>query len=456
MEREKFSSRLGFILISAGCAIGLGNVWRFPYITGKYGGAAFVLIYLFFLIVLGLPIMVMEFAVGRASQKSIATSFNVLEKKGSKWHIYRYFGMAGNYLLMMFYTTIGGWMLAYFVKMVKGDFTGLDTEGVSAAFGSLSTDMTQMIFWMVLIVVIGFAVCSMGLQKGVEKITKIMMVVLLALMVLLAVRSCTLEGASEGLKFYLLPDFGKLSEYKIQEVIFAAMGQAFFTLSLGIGALAIFGSYIGKEHKLTGEAVSITILDTMVALIAGLIIFPACSAFNVNPGEGPGLVFVTLPNVFNAMKGGRFWGALFFLFMCFAAFSTVIGVFQNLITFWTDMTDAPRKKIVAYHIVALIVLCLPCALGYNVLSGLQPLGEGTAILDLEDFLVSNNILPLGSIVYVLFCACKNGWGWENFMDEANAGEGLKFPNGIRLYVKYILPLIILFVFVMGYLSMFSK
>ena len=454
MEREKFSSRLGFILISAGCAIGLGNVWRFPYITGKYGGAAFVLIYLFFLIVLGLPIMVMEFAVGRASQKSIATSFNVLEKKGSKWHIYRYFGMAGNYLLMMFYTTIGGWMLAYFVKMVKGDFTGLDTEGVSAAFGSLSTDMTQMIFWMVLIVVIGFAVCSMGLQKGVEKITKIMMGVLLALMVLLAVRSCTLEGASEGLTCYLLPDFGKLSEYKIQEVIFAAMGQAFFTLSLGIGALAIFGSYIGKEHKLTGEAVSITILDTMVALIAGLIIFPACSAFNVNPGEGPGLVFVTLPNVFNAMKGGRFWGALFFLFMSFAALSTIIAVFQNIISFAQDLWNWSVKKAALINGIAIFLLSLPCIFGMTILSDFTILGKD--IMGFEDFLVSNNLLPLGSLVYLLFCVTRYGWGWENFLKEANTGEGISFPRKIKVYLTFILPVIVLYIFVQGYWSLFQS
>ena len=448
MEREKFSSRLGFILISAGCAIGLGNVWRFPYITGKYGGAAFVLIYLFFLIVLGLPIMVMEFAVGRASQKSIATSFNVLEKKGSKWHIYRYFGMAGNYLLMMFYTTIGGWMLAYFVKMVKGDFTGLDTEGVSAAFGSLSTDMTQMIFWMVLIVVIGFAVCSMGLQKGVEKITKIMMVVLLALMVLLAVRSCTLEGASEGLKFYLLPDFGKLSEYKIQEVIFAAMGQAFFTLSLGIGALAIFGSYIGKEHKLTGEAVSITILDTMVALIAGLIIFPACSAFNVNPGEGPGLVFVTLPNVFNAMKGGRFWGALFFLFMIFASFSTVLAVFENILAICMDTFGISRRKAVLINGILIAALSLPCVFGYNIWSDFRPI-LGKDVLDSEDFLVSNLLLPIGSLVYLLFCVTKWGWGFDRYLAEANKGSGLRFARWLKPYFQWVLPILIVIILLQG-------
>lgn len=451
MEREKFSSRLGFILISAGCAIGLGNVWRFPYITGKYGGAAFVVIYLFFLLILGLPIMVMEFAVGRASQKSIATSFNVLEKKGSKWHVYRYFGMAGNYLLMMFYTTIGGWMLAYFFKMAKGDFVGLDTEGVGAVFGELTTDTGTMIFWMILVVVLGFLVCSMGLQKGVEKITKVMMVVLLALMIVLAVRSCTLEGASEGLRFYLLPDFKKLTEYGVQEVIFAAMGQAFFTLSLGIGALAIFGSYIGKERKLTGEAVSITVLDTMVALIAGLIIFPACTAFSVNPGEGPGLVFVTLPNVFNAMKGGRFWGTLFFLFMSFAAMSTIIAVFQNIISFAQDLWKWSVKKAALVNGIAIFFLSLPCVLGMTVWSDITILGKD--IMGFEDFLVSNNLLPLGSLVYLLFCVTRYGWGWKNFLKEADTGKGISFPAKTKVYLTFVLPLIVICIFIQGYVSL---
>ena len=454
MEREKFSSRLGFILISAGCAIGLGNVWRFPYITGKYGGAAFVMIYLFFLVVLGLPIMVMEFAVGRASQKSIALSFNVLERKGSKWHIYRYFGMAGNYLLMMFYTTIGGWMIAYFIKMLKGDFTGLTTEGVGEIFGSLTTNMGEMIFWMLLIVLIGFTVCSLGLQKGVEKITKTMMVVLLILMITLAVRSCTLEGAAEGLKFYLLPDFGKLTEYGLKEVVFAAMGQAFFTLSLGIGALAIFGSYIGKDHKLTGEAISITILDTTVALIAGLIIFPACSAFNVNPGEGPGLVFVTLPNVFNSMKGGRLWGALFFLFMSFAALSTIIAVFQNIISFAQDLWGWTIKKATLVNGILIMLLSLPCIFGMTIWSDITILGKD--IMGFEDFLVSNNLLPLGSLIYLMFCVSRYGWGWKNFLKEANTGSGISFPKNIKFYLTYILPLIVLYIFVQGYWSLFQS
>lgn len=455
-NREKFSSRLGFLLISAGCAIGLGNVWKFPYITGKYGGAAFVLIYFVFLLILGIPILTLELAVGRASQRSVALSMDVLEPKGTKWHWFKFPAMAGNYILMMFYTTVAGWMVYYFFKMAAGGFVGMNADEIGATFNNTLANPTLNVAFMIAVVISCMLIVGKGLQNGVEKITKVMMIALLVLMIVLAVRSFFLAGGEEGLRFYLYPDFSKLMEYGITEVLFAAMSQAFFTLSIGMGAIAIFGSFIDRSRSLMGEAICITVLDTAVALMAGLIIFPACFAYGVDPGQGPGLIFVTLPNVFNAMPGGRLWGTLFFLFMCFAAFSTVIGVFQNLITFWTDMTDAPRKKIVAYHIVALIVLCLPCALGYNVLSGLQPLGAGTAILDLEDFLVSNNILPLGSIVYVLFCACKNGWGWENFMDEANAGEGLKFPNGIRLYVKYILPLIILFVFVMGYISMFSK
>ena len=454
MEREKFSSRLGFILISAGCAIGLGNVWRFPYITGKYGGAAFVLIYLFFLIVLGLPIMVMEFSVGRASQKSIATSFNVLEKKGSKWHIYRYFGMAGNYLLMMFYTTIGGWMLAYFFKMAAGEFEGLDTDGVSAVFADISTDLPTMVFWMAVIVLIGFLVCSFGLQSGVEKISKFMMIILLLLMIALAVNSCLLPGASDGLKFYLLPDFEKLTAYNLSEVVFAAMGQSFFTLSLGIGALAIFGSYIGKERRLTGEAVNIVVLDTCVALISGLIIFPACFAFDINPGEGPGLVFVTLPNVFNEMPLGRLWGSLFFLFMTFAAVTTIIAVFQNIISFAQDLWGWSVKKAVLVNGIAIFLLSLPAIFGNTIWSSFTILGKG--IMDFEDFLVSNNILPLGSLVYLLFWVTRYGWGWDNFIKEANTGEGLKFPKKIRVYLTFILPIVVLYIFLQGYWTLIQS
>ena len=453
MEREKFSSRLGFILISAGCAIGLGNVWRFPYITGKYGGAAFVLIYLFFLIVLGLPIMVMEFSVGRASQKSIARSFNELEKKGTKWHLYRYVGMAGNYLLMMFYTTIGGWMLIYFFKMVKGDFVGLDADGVAQAFSNLTGDLKTMVIWMLVIVILGFLVCSMGLQSGVERINKTMMVVLFLLMVILAINSSLLPGASEGLKFYLLPDFGKLTEYPISEVIFAAMGQAFFTLSCGIGALAIFGSYIGKERKLTGEAINILVLDTAVALIAGLIIFPACFAYGIDPGEGPGLIFVTLPNVFNHMAMGRLWGSLFFLFMTFAALTTIIAGFQNIISCVRDLWGWSLKKASLINGVLIAVLSLPCIFGMTIWSDFSFIGK--SVLDLEDFIVSNNILPLGSLVYLLFCVNRYGWGWDNFIKEANTGRGISFPSKLRVYFTYILPIIILYIFLQGYWSLFQ-
>lgn len=453
-KREKFSSRLGFILISAGCAIGLGNVWRFPYITGKYGGGAFVLVYLFFLLVLGLPIVVMEFAVGRASQKSIALSFNELEPKGSKWHVYRYFGMAGNYLLMMFYTTIGGWMLAYFIKMLKGEFQGAAPEDVSQIFGTLTSDRNQMIFWMILMSLIALMVCSMGLQKGVEQITKVMMVSLLVIMGVLVVRAVTLPHAAEGLRFYLLPSMEKMKEAGIMNSVFAAMGQAFFTLSIGIGALAIFGSYIGKERALAGEAVSVTILDTFVAIVSGLIIFPSCFAFDINPGEGPGLVFVTLPNVFNEMPGGRIWGALFFLFMTFAALSTIIAVFQNIIAFGQDLFRWSLKKSILINGIALIVLGLPCVLGMTDWADFTIIGKN--IMDLEDFLVSNNLLPIGSLVYLLFCVTRYGWGWENFLKETNTGTGMKLPGGkaMKVYLTFVLPLIVLVIFVQGYISMF--
>lgn len=454
MEREKFSSRLGFILISAGCAIGIGNVWRFPYITGLYGGAAFVLIYLFFLLVLGLPIMVMEFSVGRASQKSAALSFDVLEPKGTKWHLYKWGAMAGNYFLMMFYTTVAGWMLLYFFKMASGQFVGLSAEEVGGVFGGMLGQPGLMALFMVIVVVACFAVCGGGLQKGVEKITKFMMISLLVLMVILAVRSVMLPGGEEGLKFYLAPDFAKLREFNLSEVIFAAMGQAFFTLSLGIGAIAIFGSYIDKKRSLTGEAVFVTLLDTSVALIAGLIIFPACFAFGIKPDSGPSLIFITLPNVFNAMPGGRIWGTLFFLFMFFAAASTVIAVFQNIISFAQDLTGCSTKKAVAVNIIAVIILSLPCVLGFNLWSGFQPLGAGTNILDLEDFFVSNNLLPLGSLVYLLFCTRKCGWGWKSFCAEADSGNGVKFPKWVRGYVSYVLPFIVLLIFVQGYYTKF--
>lgn len=454
MQREKFGSRLGFILISAGCAIGLGNVWRFPYITGKYGGAAFVLIYLVFLVLLGLPIMVMEFAVGRASQASVAMSFDRLEPLGTKWHWYKWFGMAGNYLLMMFYTTIGGWILLYVFKMAGGEFEGKNADEIAGVFGNLMEKPGLMTICMIVVVAACFGIVCMGLQKGVEKITKKMMLLLLALMVILAIRSATLPGAGEGIRFYLLPDFKKAAESGMKEVIFAAMGQSFFTLSLGIGAIAIFGSYIDKKRRLTGEAVCVTILDTCVALIAGMIIFPACFAFGVQPDSGPSLVFITLPNIFNSMSGGRIWGTLFFLCMLFAAASTIIAVFENIIAFAMDLANCSRAKAVVVNLIAIVILSLPCVLGFNVLSGFQPLGAGSNVLDLEDFIVSNNLLPLGSLVYLLFCTSRYGWGWKKFCEEANAGEGIKFPKWTRIYVSYILPLIVLFIFVQGYWSKF--
>lgn len=455
-EREKFGSRLGFILISAGCAIGLGNVWRFPYITGAYGGAAFVLIYLMFLLIFGLPIMVMEFAVGRASQKSAAKSFHVLEPKGTKWHLHAYTAIAGNYLLMMFYTTVCGWMIAYFVKMMTGEFVGKTPDQVGTIFNDMLAQPVYMTFWMLLSVVLGFGVCSMGLQKGVERITKAMMSCLFIIMLVLCVRSVTLPGASEGLRFYLLPDFSRMAEAGIGNAVFAAMGQSFFTLSIGIGSMAIFGSYIGKERRLTGEAVNIALLDTSVALMAGLIIFPACSAFGVNTGEGPGLVFVTLPNVFNRMPAGRLWGALFFVFMSFAALSTVIAVFENIISFAIDLWGWSRKKAVLVNGILIAIASIPCVLGFNVWSDFRPFGGTSTIQDLEDFIVSNNLLPLGSLVYLLFCVSRYGWGWDNFLKEADTGEGIAYPKKLRFYITWILPLMVLGIFVMGYWDKFAK
>ena len=454
-NRERFSSRLGFILISAGCAVGLGNVWRFPYITGQYGGAAFVLVYLIFLVLLGLPIMVMEFAVGRASQKSAARSFHVLEPAGTKWHLQGYACMAGNYLLMMFYTTVGGWMAAYIFKTLTGEFKGLDSDGVAAVFNDMLARPGYMTFWMVLVVLLSFFICSLGLQKGVERITKAMMSCLFLILLILCIRSVTLPGASEGLRFYLIPDFTRFTENGVGNTIFAAMGQAFFTLSLGIGAMAIFGSYIGKDRTLTGETINICLLDTLVAFLAGLIIFPSCFAFGVDPGQGPGLVFITLPNIFNQMVGGRIFGGLFFVFMTFAAQSTIIAVFENIISFSMDLFGTSRKKTVLINGIAIILLSLPCVFGFNIWSDFQPMGAGSTIQDLEDFIVSNNLLPLGSMVYLLFCTSRYGWGWKNFLAEADTGKGVKFPAWARVYVSYILPLIVLFIFIMGYYQKFK-
>lgn len=456
MERESFSSRISFILISAGCAIGLGNVWRFPFITGQYGGASFVLIYLCFLLLLGLPIMVAEFAVGRASQRSAARSFDILEPKGSKWHLYKYGAIAGNVILMMFYTTVSGWMLYYLYKMGIGGFEGLDSKGIGAIFGALLNDPLTMGLNMVFIVFLCFGVCYLGVKDGVERITKNMMSCLLLLMLILAVHSVLLPNSGEGLRYYLYPDWNKVVEHGVREVIFAAMGQAFFTLSIGIGSLAIFGSYIGKEQRLTGEAMWIMALDTFVAIISGLIIFPACFSFGIKPDSGPNLLFVTLPNVFNAMSGGRIWGTLFFLFMLFAAMSTVIAVFETITTCITELSGWERKRVIRYSIVGIILLSLPCVLGFNVWSDIQPLGKGSCILDLEDFLVSNNLLPLGSLVYLSFCTSRYGWGWDKFIAEADTGSGIAFPQWIRFYATYILPLIVLYIFANGYLALFNK
>ena len=454
--RERFASRLGFILISAGCAIGLGNVWRFPYITGQYGGAAFVLLYLVFLVILGLPVMVMEFSVGRASQKSCAKAFDTLQPSG-RWNWFGWWGFIGCMVLMMFYTTVAGWMLSYVVKMATGTFDGADSTASAQVFSDMLSNPNELIVWMLVVCAIGFLICSMGLQKGVERITKVMMTCLLLVMIVLVVRSLTLPGAQAGIEFYLVPDFGKLfagetaSEQwaTFGSAVYAAMGQAFFTLSLGISAMEVFGSYIGRDRSLTGEAVRICGLDTFVALLAGLIIFPACFAFGVNPGEGPSLVFVTLPIVFAQMPLGQLWGALFFVFMSFAALSTIIAVFENLISFTMDKWGVERKRAVVCMAVAVVVLSLPCALGYNLLSGVSVPGIGD-IQSVEDFIVSNNLLPLGSLIYLIFCISRRGWGWKNFLAEADAGQGMKFPAWAHGWLKYGVPVLIVVIFIMGY------
>ena len=449
MERERLNSRLGFILLSAGCAIGIGNVWKFPYMVGMYGGAAFVLVYLFFLVVLGVPVMTMEFALGRASRKSPVKLYQELEPKGSKWHIHGYFAMAGNYILMMFYTTVAGWMLQYFVKMTKGDFVGADAAKVKELFDEMMGHPGTLTLYMLIVVVMGFAICGKGLQKGVEKITKWMMLALLGIMVVLAINSVFLDGGQEGLHFYLLPDISRMKEAGVGNVIVAAMNQAFFTLSLGMGGMAVFGSYIGKERALMGEAVNVACLDTFVALSSGLIIFPACFAYDVPVTSGPNLIFITLPNVFNNLPGGRFWGSLFFIFMSFAALSTVIGVFENIISCCCDLFSISRKKASVINGVVMFFLSLPCVLGCNVWKAFQPLGEGSAVLDLEDFLVSNLILPLGSLLFVLFCTTRYGWGWDNFVEEVNTGKGLKVAKWMRGYMTFVLPVIVIVLFIVG-------
>ena len=448
-QREQLGSRLGFILLSAGCAIGIGNVWKFPYMVGQYGGGAVVLIYLFFLVILGIPVMTMEFAMGRAGQRSPARLYQQLEPKGSKWHLHGYVAMAGNYILMMFYTSVAGWMLDYFVRTAGGQFVGADTDGVAAQFSQMLGDPLRMTLFMGIIVVLGFLVCSFSLQKGLERITKWMMVALLVIMVVLAINSVCTAGGSQGLRFYLVPDLARMKKVGIGNVVAGAMNQAFFTLSLGIGAMAIFGSYIGKERALMGESARVAALDTLVALCSGLIIFPACFAYGVQPDSGPSLIFITLPNIFNHMPLGRVWGSLFFVFMSFAAFSTVLGVFENIVSCTMDLSGWSRKKACLFNGILMLLLSMPCVLGFNVLSKFQPLGPGTGVLDLEDFVVSNLLLPLGSLIFIFFCTSRYGWGWKDFTKEANTGKGLKVQRWMRGYMCYVLPVLVAVILVLG-------
>ena len=455
-KRENFGTRLGFILVSAGCAVGLGNVWKFPYICGQNGGAAFIVLYLICLALLGWPILICEYAVGRASRHSTAKAFHVLEPKGTRWHRYRWFSVAGNYLLMMFYTMVCGWMINYALRMLTGNLKGKNPDEIANAFSNMLASPVQMTIFMVISVLVAFGICAMGLKNGVERITKVMMLLLMCLMIVLAVHSLVLPNMREGLAFYLVPDLGKITEIGFGNVLFAAMSHAFFTLSLGIGAMEIFGSYLDKTNRLAGEAVSVTLLDTFVALTAGIIIIPACFAYGVQPDSGPSLLFITLPNVFNHMAGGDIWGAAFFVFMTFAALSTVIAVFENILSMTMEIFDWDRKTAVCRNIVLIILLSMPAILGFNVLSGIQPIGAGSTLMDLEDFIVSYNLLPLGSLLFVLFCAKKNGWGWDNFIREVDTGKGLRYPVFIKPYVRFVLPLLIVVIYIKGYYDMFSK
>lgn len=456
MEKEQFGSRLGFILVSAGCAIGLGNVWKFPYICGENGGAAFIVIYLACLAMLGLPMLICEYAVGRGSGKSVMKAYDVLQPEGTIWGKVKYFCFAGNYLLMMFYTMVAGWMLHYVYLMITGKFVNADTAQVKDIFENMLNEPGVMMFWTMVIILLCFGICALGLKNGVENITKVMMILLVVLMVVLVFRSVTLPGAEEGLKYYLVPDFKKLSEHGIFNVIFAAMTHAFFTLSIGMGSMEIFGSYLSKERKLTGEALSVTILDTFIALMAGIIIIPSCFAYDVQPDAGPSLLYITLPSVFNHMPNGRLWGTCFFIFMSFAAMSTVIAVFENIVKMTHDATEWERKKCVLVNLIGVAVLSIPAVLGYNILSGIQPLGAGSTIMDLEDFIVSYNILPLGSILFVLFCVRKNGWGWDNFVAEVNTGKGMSLSHKLRWYMNYIVPTLGILIYLGGYYDMFKK
>lgn len=450
MERENFKSKLGFILVSAGCAIGIGNVWRFPFVTGQNGGGIFVLLYLLFLVIMGIPVLTMELAIGRASKKSAVLAYKTLEKPKSKWHIHGWFCILGCYLLMMYYTPVSGWMLSYFFKFATGTFeSGMSSEDVSNVFSNLMSNPNEMIIWMAIMAIAGFFVCSKGIQNGIEKVSKVMMILLLALIIILAVNSLALTGAAEGIKFYLVPDMEKVKSIGIGHIITSAMSQAFFTLSLGIASMEIFGSYMTREKTLPGESIKICILDTFVAITAGLIIFPACFSYGVQPDQGPALIFVTLPNVFVNMAGGRIWGTLFFLFMTFACFSTVIAVFENLISFSIDMFNLSRTKAVIINAIIMLIGCLPCIFGFNILSGFSIFGKG--VLDIEDFIVSNLLLPVGAFLYSLFCSTKFGWGFDGYLNECNQGKGIKFPKFIKPYVKYILPVLVLIVFISGFI-----
>ena len=451
MERESFKSRLGFILVSAGCAIGIGNVWRFPYVAGENGGGLFVLLYLVFLVLMGIPVLTMELAVGRSSRKSAVLGYKKLEKPKSKWHIHGWFCMLGCYLLMMYYTTVSGWMTSYFYKFATGTFeSGMTSEQVSGVFSQLQSNPIEMVIWMAIITILGFLVCSRGIQKGIEKVSKVMMIALLVLILALAVNSILLSGAGEGLKFYLVPDFEKVSEIGIGNIVSAAMNQSFFTLSLGIAAMEIFGSYMSKDDTLPGESVKICALDTFVAIMAGLIIFPACFSYGVEPDQGPALIFITLPNVFVNMAGGRIWGTLFFLFMTFACFSTIIAVFENIISFCIDMFGISRKKSVVINAVIILIASLPCVFGFNIWSGFELFGQN--VLGMEDFLVSNILLPVGSLIYLLFCVTKFGWGFDNYLAECNTGKGMKFARFLKPYFQFVLPILVLIVLVQGFIK----
>ena len=451
MQRERLGSRLGFLLLSAGCAIGIGNVWKFPYMVGQYGGGAFVLIYIFFLIALGVPVMTMEFAIGRASQKSPVKFYQELEPKGSKWHVHGYVSLIGNYLLLMFYTSVAGWLLQYFVDTAAGKFSGLNTDAIKTAYESMLEKPEILLIYVGVSILLAVVVCSAGIKNGLERITKWMMLALLAIMLVLAVNSITLKGSGEGLRFYLLPNIARMKEVGIGNIIVGAMNQAFFTLSIGMGSMAIFGSYIGKERALFGEAVHVAVLDTFVAFASGLIIFPACMAYGVQVDSGKSLIFITLPNIFNNLPGGRVWGSLFFVFMSFAALSTVLAVFENLVSCTIDLFGWGRKKACLLNGIALFLLSIPCVLGFNLWKSFEPMGSGSNVMDLEDFIVSNLILPLGSLIFVVFCTTRYGWGWKNFVAEANEGKGIKVANWMRGYMTFVLPVILIAIFLMGIL-----